>query len=100
MKIGKDKLILLLILLAGFALRIVVSPHYTHTSDMGLWIYWAKEIERIGFYNFFGIINWTDYLPFYFYILFIIEKIILNFNITGELIFKMPGILADLGTAF
>lgn len=100
MKIGKDKLILLLILLAGFALRIIVSAYYTHTSDMGLWIFWAKEIDRIGFHDFFDIINWTDYLPFYFYILFIIEKIIQLFNIQGELIFKMPGILADLGTAF
>lgn len=89
-----------LIILSGLLLRVLVSPYYTHTSDMGLWIYWAREIERVGFYNFFEIINWTDYLPFYFYVLFIIEKIILNFNITGELIFKMPGILADLGTAF
>lgn len=96
----KKNLIILLIILSGFLLRLLVSPYYTHTSDMGLWIYWAKEIERIGFYNFFGVVNWTDYLPFYFYILFIIEKIILYFNITGELIFKMPGILADLGTAF
>ncbi len=100
MKIGKNRLILLSILLAGFALRILVSPYYNHTSDIGLWIYWASEIDRIGFRNFFDIISWTDYLPFYFYILFIIQKLIQVFTITDPLIFKMPAILADLGTAY
>ncbi|MBI2600027.1 hypothetical protein HYW43_03880 [Candidatus Daviesbacteria bacterium] len=100
MKIGKDKLILLSILLAGFTLRVLVSPYYNHTSDIGLWIYWASEIDRIGFRNFFDIISWTDYLPFYFYILFIIQKLIQLFAITDPLIFKMPAILADIGTAY
>lgn len=96
----KNNLSILLIILIGLLLRIFVSPYYTHTSDMGLWIYWAAEINRIGFNNFFEIINWTDYLPFYFYILFIIQKIILTLTVTDSLIFKMPGILADLGTAY
>lgn len=100
MKIGKDNLTLLFLLVAGLIFRIWVSPYYNHTSDIGLWIYWAHEIERIGFHDFFGIINWTDYLPFYFYILFIIQKLILAFTITNPLIFKMPAILADLGTAY
>jgi Gpi18-like mannosyltransferase len=90
----------ILIALIGLILRLVVSPYYTHSSDMGLWIYWAKEINRIGFHNFFGVVNWTDYLPLYFYFLYICEFIRQTFNLTGDLIFKMPGILSDIGTAF
>ena len=89
-----------LLLISGFLLRLLVSPYHTHSSDMGLWIYWAKEIDRLGFHDFFNRVNWTDYLPLYFYFLFIIEKLIQTFHITGELIYKMPGILADLGTAY
>ncbi|MCR4305745.1 MAG: hypothetical protein NUV73_01535, partial [Candidatus Daviesbacteria bacterium] len=59
----KKNLTIFLIILGGFLLRLLVSPYYTHTSDMGLWIFWAKEIDRIGFHNFFDIISWTDYLP-------------------------------------
>lgn len=98
MKIGKDKLVLLLILLTGFVLRIAVSPHYTHTNDMGLWMYWAKAIAENGFQNFFIKVNWTDYLPFYFYFLFILEKITPFVPIDGNLLFKMPAIIADILT--
>ncbi len=98
MKLQKSVLYLILILLAGLVVRLLVSPYYTHGNDMGLWKYWANDISMQGFHNYFEK-TWTDYLPFYFYILFILGKISLVFNINNDLLFKMPGILADLGTS-
>src|SRR3989344_8851328 len=100
MKFSKESLTISLILLLGFLLRIVVSPFGTHSNDMAFWIHWSKEIERLGFYDFYNKIGWTDYLPFYFYVLFILEKIIIAFQITGDFIFKVPSILADIATGF
>ncbi len=65
---------------------------------MGLWKYWASDIAKIGLHGFFTQESWTDYLPFYFYFLFILGKISIAFNITGDLLYKIPAILADLGT--
>lgn len=91
--------VLIIILTLAFLIRLLVSPFYTHVSDMGLWKFWAKEIETLGFNGFFQAVSWTDYLPFYFYILFGLQKISLLFGAT-DLVFKMPAILADLATGF
>lgn len=91
--------LLLIILTLAFLIRLLVSPFYTHASDMGLWKFWAKEIETFGFNGFFRLVSWTDYLPFYFYILFGLQKITLLVGPT-DLVFKMPAILADLATGF
>lgn len=91
-------LLLFIILSLALLVRLLVSPFYTHLSDMGLWRFWAVEINRLGFANFFQKVSWSDYLPFYFYILFLLQKISLIFNINSDFLFKLPAILADLAT--
>ena len=95
----KDRGLFFLLLNGGLALRLLVSPYYTHYNDLGLWLYWAKEIYVLGFNNFFSKIGWTDYLPLYFYPLFAIEWLRQIAHIQGELIFKIPAIAADLLSA-
>lgn len=90
------------IIILGFVLRIILSPYYTHSADMGLWKYWADQIYFLGFDNFYNKISWTDYLPFYFYILYFIKITILQLQPSPEkldLIFKLPAIISDLLTA-
>jgi Gpi18-like mannosyltransferase len=93
---NKNWIYITLLIGLAFLVRLLVSPLFTHTSDMGLWKYWAQDIERIGFNGYFNQAAWTDYLPFYFYILFILGKISVFFNVQSDLLFKMPGIIADL----
>lgn len=92
--------LLFFMLLGGLALRLLVSPYFTHDNDMRLWMFWAESISKVGFKDFFTKVSWTDYLPFYFYFLFLLEKISQTFQITGTLLFKMPAIIADLITTF
>lgn len=91
-------LLLVIILSLALLVRLLVSPFYTHESDMGLWRFWASEIDRLGLTNFFQRVSWSDYLPFYFYILLLLQKISLIFNINSDFLFKLPAILADLAT--
>ncbi len=92
---------LLFILFGALILRLVLLPYWTHSSDMYLWVYWSHDVARIGFDRFFDQVSWTDYLPFYFYVLFILGKLqpLLPLIPTDSL-YKLPSVLADLGTAF
>src|SRR3990167_10040495 len=90
------KFLLTIILLSGLALRIILSPYFTHHYDVNTFKYWANQLTVIGFEDYFSKISWNDYLPFYLYILFAIEKIQQTFHFSSDLIYKMPGILADI----
>ena len=92
---------LFLILLSAFFLRLLLLPYWTHGSDMNLWIHWGNEIYKLGFDGFFDKVTWTDYLPFYFYILWFLHWVSSFLpNIPLEYLYKLPGVLADLGTAY
>lgn len=89
------------ILVLGLALRLVLSPFWTQTSDMGLWTYWGDSVGRIGFDGLFDLLSWSDYLPFYFYVLFLSHKATLVFaTLPPTILYKLPSILADIGTAW
>lgn len=92
---------ILAVLALAFLLRVLLFPYWTHPSDMGLWIYWGQEITRVGFNGFFDKVTWTDYLPFYFYFLWAVEKISHVIQAAPiEYLHKLPPALADVGTTF
>lgn len=92
---------ILAILALGFILRLIISPYWTQTSDMGLWTYWGDNVGKIGFDGLFDVLAWSDYLPFYFYVLFLVNKALLVFpTLPPTLLYKLPSILADIGTAW
>lgn len=89
------------ILFLGLILRVLLFTYWTHPSDMGLWIYWGGEISRVGFNGFFDQVTWTDYLPFYFYILWTVEKVSQFLpQLPIEYLHKIPSSLADIATSF
>ncbi len=98
---NRNKLSLLLVLGGGLLLRILLIPYWTHSSDMNLWVYWGSDVARMGFDGFFDSVSWTDYLPFYFYVLFALSKLQVIFtSLPQDFLYKLPAVLADVGTAF
>jgi dolichyl-phosphate-mannose-protein mannosyltransferase len=96
-----NKIKLFILLVGAFVFRIFLFPFWTHSSDMSLWVYWSHDIEKIGFDGFFDQVSWTDYLPFYFYILFLLAKLQLVFpQVPTDILYKLPSTIADLITAF
>ncbi len=95
---------LLTIFSLAFVFRLLLLPYGTHSSDMGLWHYWAEKIIAFGPGRFYQEVSFCDYLPFYLYFLGGIELIwrFLShfFNFSKDLLFKLPATLADFGTAY
>lgn len=89
------------ILLLAFILRLILFPYLTHTSDMSLWLHWGNAITNLGFDDFFARVEWTDYLPFYFYVLWAVAKLAAATPLVPVTFwYKLPAILADVGAAF
>jgi len=89
--------ILVLILAAGFALRIFLSLFLTYRGDFNTWLGWGSQIAESGFGNFYER-HWCDYMPGYLYVLWMlngISKVIPGLPV--EILFKLPANLADLG---
>lgn len=99
----RKKLVLFFFLLA-FIFRLFLLPHGTHVSDMGLWKHWGEKMVELGPRQFYQQVGWCDYLPFYLYFLGGIELIwrLISqyFNISKEILFKLPATLADFATAY
>jgi dolichyl-phosphate-mannose-protein mannosyltransferase len=88
---------ILILLLAGFTIRICLAFFGTLQLDFNTFVAWSDSLYRNGFANFYK--GWSDYLPGYLYVLWILGKIksVASF-IPGELLYKLPAILADLVT--
>lgn len=85
------------VLLSGFFLRIILSNFGTLQLDQGTFVAWSNSLVQNGFKYFYS--GWSDYLPGYLYILWILGK--LNLIPAFEVIlFKLPAILADVGTGY
>ena len=77
-------------------MRILLGFFGTLKLDQGTFIGWSSSLVNNGFSNFYK--GWSDYLPGYLYILWILGKI--KGIIPDVLLYKLPAIIADLGTGF
>ncbi len=94
---------LLIIISSAFIFRLILANFGTLWLDMNSWLGWSSRLITVGFKKFYE--SWCDYLPSYLYVLWGLGKIReflvnLNIQIPTLIIYKLPSILADLGTAF
>jgi len=92
---------IVIILIFGFLIRAIISPFGTLQIDFNTFVAWSHILNDQGFQNFYK--GWSDYLPGYLYVLFILGKISSYFSLSeyaNIFLYKLPAILADLGTGF
>lgn len=87
---------LLLLLVAGFLLRIALSFSGTLQLDQGTFIAWGNSLATEGFKNFYN--SWSDYLPGYPYVLWLLAEINTLKILPETILYKLPAILSDLMT--
>jgi predicted membrane-bound dolichyl-phosphate-mannose-protein mannosyltransferase len=80
----------------GFIVRIVLGWFGTLRLDQGTFTAWSRTLAGNGFKHFYD--GWSDYLPGYMYVLWILGKI--RGVIPDVLLYKLPAMLADLATGF
>ena len=87
----------ILILGAGFILRLILSLFLTYENDFLAWKIWGSQIEEVGFSKFYDTF-WCDYMPGYLYVLWALDRVSSAFpQLSTEILFKLPANLADLG---
>ena len=85
-------------LIVALVVRLILSPFGTLELDQNTFIGWSNRLMEIGFSRFYD--TWSDYLPGYLYILWVlgwIKKVIL---FPSVLLFKLPAIFSDVLTGF
>src|SRR3989338_7176572 len=90
---------LLIILFIGLILRLILTPFGTLWIDLNTFIAWSERLNTFPFSEFY--LSWSDYLPGYLYILWILgllKNIFVNTPVT--LLYKLPAIIADLLTGW
>jgi len=86
------------LLLGAFVLRLLLIKQFTYGTDFYTFVAWSDQIRHFGFSHFYDN-TWSDYLPGYMYVLWILGELKNALPTTPlELIYKMPAILADLAT--
>ncbi len=100
---------LLILLVAGFALRLFVAyvllPQSGFRNDMASFSAWAVRMAAVGPAGFYETGVFTDYPPAYMYVLWGLGEIAKFFEpITGispiRPLVKVPGMVADIGVAW
>lgn len=93
-----------IIFFLAFIFRLLLLPHGTHVSDMGLWHYWGAKMVALGPGQFYQKVGFCDYLPFYLYFLggleLIWQALSPHFALAKDVLFKIPATLADFATAY
>ena len=85
--------------LAAFSLRVALSFFGTYKGDFYTFIGWSVRLISRPLPDFYK--EWSDYLPGYLHILFILAKIGKLFpSIPEEILYKLPAIISDLFTGF
>lgn len=82
--------------LSALILRLFLANFGTLQLDQGTFVSWANSLALNGFSQFYN--GWSDYLPGYLYVLWVLGKINLVLPELQTLTFKLPAILADLFT--
>ena len=94
---------IVILFLTAFLLRIIISFLPGFQIDMTAWYGWAFRLGKVGFAGFYNSDIWTNYTPGYLYVLWFLEKakeFLLLGTAFNEQLFKLPGNIADLITAF
>ncbi len=82
----------------AFTLRIILSSFGTLELDQNTFIGWSNRLIEVGFSRFYD--TWSDYLPGYLYILWVLGRIKEVISFPSVLLFKLPAILSDVLTGF
>mgnify|MGYP001558558194 FL=1 len=85
-------------MLAGFIFRLFLANFGTLQLDHGTFVAWGNSLTSGGFKNFYN--GWSDYLPGYLYVLWILGKINLVLPFLQTITFKLPAIFADIATGY
>lgn len=84
------------LLLVTFFLRLFLLPLPSFPIDMNDWIAWANHILRVGPGQFYATI-WSDYLPGYLYVLWLLAALHQLFPwVPYEILLKLPAVVADI----
>ena len=86
------------VLFSALIFRLFIASFGTLQLDHGTFVAWANSLATGGFKSFY--LGWSDYLPGYLYILWLLGKINLLFPALETILFKLPAILADIGTGY
>jgi dolichyl-phosphate-mannose-protein mannosyltransferase len=86
------------LLLAGFLGRLMLSPFGTLNLDQGTFIAWSNMLTQGGLQSFYS--SWSDYLPGYLYILWILGHVAQALQVWSPVLYKLPAILVDIATGF
>lgn len=94
---------ILIIVILTILVRLIFISETGYISDINTFKSWALMLGKDGLQNFYYADAFTDYPPAYMYILFIIGKIYLIFNINttsllSTIIIKSPAIIFDVLT--
>ena len=89
---------IIILLFLGLLLRLILANFGTLDLDHGTFIAWGQNLVRGGFDQFYN--SWSDYLPGYLYVLFLITKLQELINFDQTIIYKLPAMIADVVTAF
>ena len=84
--------------MTALVFRLFLSNFGTLELDHGTFVAWGNSLATNGFKNFYS--GWSDYLPGYLYILWILGKLNLLFPAFQTILYKLPAILADVATGY
>ncbi len=97
-KVHKPNFNIFAILFFALIFRLFLANFGTLQLDHGTFVAWAGSLATSGLKNFYN--GWSDYLPGYLYVLWILGKINLIFPSLQTLTFKLPAIFADIATGY
>ena len=90
---------LLAIFAGAFIVRLLLYNTGTFFIDVNSFIAWSNTLVKEGLRGFYPRV-WSDYLPGYLYILWVLGKVRDFVPFNELLLFKLPAMLADLATGW
>ena len=90
---------LLAIFAGAFIVRLLLYNTGTFFIDVNSFIAWSNTLVKEGLRGFYPRV-WSDYLPGYLYVLWVLGKVRDFVPFNELLLFKLPAILADLTTGW
>lgn len=85
-------------LFVALVVRLILSPFGTLELDQNSFIGWSSRLVEVGFNKFYD--TWSDYLPGYLYILWVLGWIKKLALLPSVFLYKLPAIFSDVLTGF